>query len=99
MIFFGETSYLRAFRTKHDCVISFSLHSIQMVMIDFHCRVAADPDVANQVQWDRDFAIGSLAEASVHELKDYGVVFDFAAHADVLGLAASHQASSFLGTP
>jgi len=66
---------------------------------DFHCRVAADPDVANQVQWDRDFAIGSLAEASVHELKDYGVVFDFAAHADVLGLAASHQASRFLGTP
>ncbi len=55
--------------------------------------MAADPDVANQVQWDRHFAIGSLAEASVHELKDYGVVFDFAAHADVLGLAASHQAS------
>ena len=68
-------------------------------MIDFHCRVAADPDVANQVQWDRDFVIGSRAEASVHELKDYGVVFDFAAHADVLGLAASHQASAFLGIP
>ena len=61
--------------------------------------MAADPDVANQVQWDRHFAIGSLAEASVHELKDYGVVFDFAAHADVLGLAASHQASAFLGIP
>ncbi|KAL0048743.1 hypothetical protein WJX82_009925 [Trebouxia sp. C0006] len=59
-------------------------------------RVAADPDVANQVQWDRSFAIGSLAEASVHELKDYGVVFDFAAHADVLGLAALHQV---LGPP
>ena len=64
-------------------------------MVGCCCRVAADPDVANQVQWDRSFAIGSLAEASVHELKDYGVVFDFAAHADVLGLAALHQASAF----
>jgi len=68
-------------------------------MVGCCCRVAADPDVANQVQWDRSFAIGSLAEASVHELKDYGVVFDFAAHADVLGLAALHQASAFLGIP
>lgn len=65
-------------------------------MVDFRCRVAADPDVANQVQWNRDFVIGSLAEASVHELKEYGVVFDFPAHADVLGLAASHQASLYL---
>lgn len=53
--------------------------------------MAGDSDVASQVHWDRDFVIGSAVDASVHELKDYGVVFDFAAHADVLGLAATHQ--------
>ena len=55
------------------------------------CRLANDPDIASQVHWERDFAIGSVVDASVHELKDYGVVLDFAAHADVLGLAATHQ--------
>ena len=55
------------------------------------CRLANDPDIASQVHWERDFTIGSIVNASVHELKDYGVVLDFAAHADVLGLAATHQ--------
>ena len=43
------------------------------------------------MKWEQDFAIGALAEVSVHEQKDYGLVFDFAAHPDVLGLAAKHQ--------
>ena len=65
-----------------------------MLMRVSACRAAQDPDVASQVQWDTDFAIGSLVDVSVHELKDYGVVLDFAAHADVLGLAAKHQVSA-----
>ena len=59
-------------------------------------RLENDPDIAGQVHWERDFAIGSVVDASVHELKDYGVVLDFAAHADVLGLAATHQVGFFL---
>lgn len=58
------------------------------------CRASSDPDAADQVNWDKDFAIGSVVDASVHEQKDYGLVFDFAAHADVLGLAAKHQVSA-----
>lgn len=57
------------------------------------CRASSDPDAADQVDWDKDFVVGSVVDASVHEQKDYGLVFDFAAHADVLGLAATHQVS------
>ena len=53
--------------------------------------MASDPNAADAVNWDRHFVIGSVVDASVHEQKDYGLVFDFAAHADVLGLAAKHQ--------
>lgn len=60
-------------------------------MLPSFCRASSDPDAADQVNWDKDFAIGSVVDASVHEQKDYGLVFDFAAHADVLGLAAKHQ--------
>ena len=71
-----------------------------VIMVSHHrivlrCRAAADPDLESQVQWDKDFVIGSLVDASVHEVKDYGVVFDFAAHADVLGLAATHQVGPY----
>lgn len=55
------------------------------------CRASSDPDAADQVDWDNHFVVGSMVNASVHEQKDYGLVFDFAAHADVLGLAAKHQ--------
>ena len=57
------------------------------------CRASSDPDAADQVDWGKDFVVGSVVDASVHEQKDYGLVFDFAAHADVLGLAAKHQVS------
>ena len=60
------------------------------------CRASSDPDAGDQVNWDKDFVVGSVVDASVHEQKDYGLVFDFAAHADVLGLAAKHQVSMFV---
>jgi len=55
------------------------------------CRAANDSDAADQVQWDKNFVVGSTVDTLVHDLKDYGVVFDFPAHGDVLGLAATHQ--------
>ena len=59
------------------------------------CRASSDPDAADQVDWEKEFVVGSILDVSVHEQKDYGLVLDFAAHADVLGLAAQHQVSMF----
>ena len=55
------------------------------------CRATNEPDEADPVKWDDDFAVGATVDVSVHEKKDYGLVFDFPAHPDVLGLAAKHQ--------
>lgn len=66
---------------------------MQMTAVAALCRAGRDPDGADQVDWHKDFVVGSIVDASVHEQKDYGLVFDFAAHADVLGLAAKHQVS------
>ena len=55
------------------------------------CRATNEPDESNPVKWEGDFAVGATADVSVHEKKDYGLVFDFSAHPDVLGLAAKHQ--------
>ena len=54
-------------------------------------RASIEADEGAPVRWEEDFAIGALADVSVHEQKDYGMVLDFAAHPDVLGLAAKHQ--------
>lgn len=55
------------------------------------CRATNEPVESNPVKWEGDFAVGATADVSVHEKKDYGLVFDFSAHPDVLGLAAKHQ--------
>ena len=53
---------------------------------------AAEGAVATD--WEGAFALGGLAEARVHSVKEYGTLCDMAAHADVVGLAAPHQVPS-----
>lgn len=69
-----------------------ALHSVLMYV--GCCRAASEPDESKPVQWEKDFAVGAVVDVSVHEKKEYGLVFDFPAHADVLGLAAKHQVRS-----
>ena len=78
----------------HLKIKQLNIKYFQNVRVKTLCRVASDPDAADAVNWDNDFVIGSVVDASVHEQKEYGLVFDFAAHADVLGLAPKHQVSA-----
>ena len=52
-------------------------------------RNAAE-DSAGQVDW-AELPIGGRAAGSVHDVKDYGVVCDLEAHADVVALATPDQ--------
>lgn len=52
-------------------------------------RNAAEPS-AEQVNW-AELAIGGRAAGAVHDVKEYGVVCDLDAHADVVALAAPEQ--------
>jgi rRNA biogenesis protein RRP5 len=45
------------------------------------------------VDWPAAFPFGGSVQAEVHEVKDYGVICDLAAHADVVGLIAPHLAT------
>eukprot|EP00887_Chlorella_sp_A99_P001742 scaffold19.g1742.t1 len=48
-------------------------------------------EAASEVDWDRLFAIGTVVEGSVHDVKEYGILCDLQPHPDVVGLAAPHQ--------
>lgn len=52
-------------------------------------RSAAEP-AASQVEWS-ELPIGGRAAGRVHDVKDYGVVCDLDAHADVVALATPDQ--------
>ena len=53
------------------------------------CRASREAE--EPVDWDRHFGIGSPTDMTVHELKPYGIVCDFSAHPDVVGLVGPHQ--------
>ena len=45
------------------------------------------------IPWQTSLGAGSVIDVTVHEHKDYGIVCDFAAFPDLVGLASPHQAS------
>ena len=46
---------------------------------------------AASIPWDGAVAVGAVVEGQVHARKEYGVLCDLAAHADVVGLVAPEQ--------
>ena len=52
-------------------------------------RLAAEGK-SSDVDWER-LPVGGLAEGSVHEVKEYGIVCDLEAHPDLVGVATHEQ--------
>lgn len=59
--------------------------------LEFAYSLSLDKAATDPVEWSAAFAPGTVVDGAVHEIKDYGLVCDLAAHEDVVGLVTTEH--------